>query len=193
MRHFVGKTRNHRIMGKSKALLGDGKGLFVTPRLTEEPDERRVGERCRADILRVAGKGASQMQGRNPVVIRRLRARGGDAVKALAAKGQFKIIEGRPDVSDATFEGNKNARVVIAEFSDFQCPFCKKWNDESMAAIRKKLGNDVALAFVHFPITQIHPNAGNASAAAICAGEQGKFWQMHDLLFSRQAEWQSLK
>jgi protein-disulfide isomerase len=48
------------------------------------------------------------------------------------------------------------------------------------------------MAFLHFPITQIHPNAGNASVAAICAGEQGKFWEMHDLLFARQQEWQNL-
>ena len=51
----------------------------------------------------------------------------------------------------------------------------------------------MAIAFLHFPITQIHPNAGNASVAAICAGEQGKFWQMHDLLFARQTEWADLR
>ena len=44
-----------------------------------------------------------------------------------------------------------------------------------------------------FPIVQIHPNAGNASLVAICAGEQGKFWPMHDLLFARQTEWANLK
>jgi protein-disulfide isomerase len=116
-----------------------------------------------------------------------------DNIKQLAAQGQFKIVSGKVDVSDAMIDGDRNARVLIAEFSDFQCPFCKRWGDENLKAIRAKLGKDVALAFLHFPIVQIHPNAANAGAAAICAGEQGKFWQMHDLLFNRQTEWQGLK
>ena len=50
----------------------------------------------------------------------------------------------------------------------------------------------MSIAFLHFPITQIHPNAGNASVAAICAAEQGKFWPMHDLLFATQQNWEKL-
>lgn len=115
-------------------------------------------------------------------------------IQALASSSppRFQILPGKVDVSDAPVEGSRNARVMIAEFSDFQCPFCKRWNDENLARIRTRIGNDVALAFLHFPITQIHPNAGNASIAAICANEQGKFWQLHDVLFSRQAEWEKL-
>ncbi len=103
------------------------------------------------------------------------------------------IVEARPDLSGAAFEGNPNARVVIAEFSDFQCPFCKRWNETTLGEVRKLLGDEVALAFLHFPIAQIHPNAGNASLLAICAGAQGKFWEMHDLLFARQDEWANLR
>ena len=69
----------------------------------------------------------------------------------------------------------------------------RQMSAESLARIRQRLGADVSLAFVHFPILQIHPNAGNASAVAICAGEQGKFWPMHDLLFKRQQEWERLQ
>lgn len=105
----------------------------------------------------------------------------------------FAILPARPDLSGAQFEGNPNARVVIAEFSDFQCPFCLRWNQVTLPEVRKLLGDDVALAFLHFPITQIHPNAGNASLLAICAGQQGKFWEMHDLLFARQSEWAELR
>ena len=115
-------------------------------------------------------------------------------VRALANSSppRFVILPDKVDVSDAPIEGNRNARVMIAEFSDFQCPFCKRWTDENLARIRSKVGTDVALAFLHFPITQIHPNAGNASIAAICANEQGKFWPLHDLLFARQTEWENL-
>lgn len=118
-----------------------------------------------------------------------------DAIKQLAASSPpgFQIMDSKPDVSDAEIEGNPNAKVMIAEFSDFQCPFCKRWTESSVADIRSRLGDDVAMAFLHFPITQIHANAGNASLVAICAGEQGKFWEMHDLLFTRQAEWSNLR
>lgn len=117
------------------------------------------------------------------------------AVKQLAAMSPpaFQIMPEKPDVSDAPIEGNRDAKVMIAEFSDFQCPFCKRWTDSSLADIRARLGNDIALAFLHFPIQQIHPNAANASLVAICAGDQGKFWEMHDLLFARQAEWSDLR
>ncbi|MBA4180898.1 MAG: hypothetical protein C0506_09955 [Anaerolinea sp.] len=115
-------------------------------------------------------------------------------VQALASSTppRFQILPGKVDVSDATIEGNPSAKVMIAEFSDFQCPFCKRWTEDNIKRLRARLGNEVAIAFLHFPISQIHPNAGNASIAAICAGEQGKFWQMHDLLFARQTEWADL-
>ncbi len=113
-------------------------------------------------------------------------------VRELAANGSFAILDEPVDVSDAVIEGNPDAKVMVAEFSDFQCPFCRRWNQQNLDRLRERLGDDVALAFLHFPITQIHPNAGNAAIAAICAGEQGKFWEMHDLLFARQDEWQNL-
>jgi len=118
-----------------------------------------------------------------------------DAIRQLASSNPpyFEIIQGKVDVSGASIEGNPNARVMIAEFSDFQCPFCKRWVDDNMKRIRSQLGDNVALAFLHFPIAQIHANAGSASMAAICAGEQGKFPQMHDLLFARQKEWEKLQ
>lgn len=116
-------------------------------------------------------------------------------IQQLAATNPpaFQILPSRPDLSGAAFEGDPNARVVIAEFSDFQCPFCLRWNQVTLPEVRKLLGDEVALAFLHFPITQIHPNAGNASLLAICAGRQGKFWPMHDLLFARQSEWGELR
>ncbi len=113
------------------------------------------------------------------------------ALQQLAATTppRFEIMAGTVDLSGAQFEGDEGARVVIAEFSDFQCPFCKRWTEQTMGPLLAKYGEDVRLAFLHFPITQLHANAGNASVAAICAAEQGKFWEMHDLLFARQAEW----
>ncbi|MEO9255305.1 MAG: thioredoxin domain-containing protein [Tepidiformaceae bacterium] len=117
------------------------------------------------------------------------------AIKAMAATSppSFEILPAKVDVSDAEIEGDPGAKVIVAEFSDFQCPFCKRWTDATLPHLRTTLGKDVALAFLNFPIPQLHPNAGNASVAAVCAGEQGKFWQMHDLLFEKQTEWAPLK
>jgi protein-disulfide isomerase len=112
---------------------------------------------------------------------------------AVTTPPRFEIMSQPVDLSGAQFEGDEGARVVIAEFSDFQCPFCKRWSEQTMEPLLQKYDDDVRLAFLHFPITQLHPNAGNASVAAICAGEQGKFWEMHDLLFARQAEWAALQ
>lgn len=117
-----------------------------------------------------------------------------DNVKALAATSppRFAIVDGPPDVSGAYIEGEAGAKVMIAEYSDFQCPFCQRWAEQALPTLRQDIGEDVAIAFMHFPITQIHPNAGFASFAAICAGEQGDFWGMHDILFARQSEWANL-
>ena len=117
-----------------------------------------------------------------------------DAVKALAATSppRFSIVEELPDLTGAAIEGDPEATVTIAEFSDFQCPFCQRWTLQALPTLRSQLGDDVKLAFMHFPITAIHPNAGYAAVASICAGDQGAFWEMHDLLFARQAEWANL-
>lgn len=117
-----------------------------------------------------------------------------DLVKSLAqtTPPRFAIVDQPIDTTGAAIEGDPNAKVVIAEYSDFQCPFCQRWVQQTLGTVRAQLGEDVALAFLHFPITQIHPNAGYASFGAICAGEQDKFWEMHDILFARQQEWQSL-
>ena len=117
-----------------------------------------------------------------------------DDIRRLAGTEppRFAILSERPDIAGAATEGNPNARVVVVEFSDFQCPFCQRWYYDSLPEIRALAGDDVAIAFLHFPLTQIHPNAAGAHFAAECARVQGKFWEMHDLLFERQDEWAAL-
>ena len=117
-----------------------------------------------------------------------------EAIRQLAARQPpgFAILDDRPDASGAPIEGSPEAAVVILEFSDFECPFCQRWYVDTLPEIRARVGDDVAIAFLHFPLTQIHANAAMAHAAAECAGSQGKFWEMHDLLFERQGEWSNL-
>ncbi len=98
----------------------------------------------------------------------------------------------RPGVNMAGdwYRGNLDAKVVVVEFSDFQCPFCRRHVEETQPALDEQFvdTNEVMWIFKHFPL-QIHPQAPAAGVAAECAGEQGKFWEMHDLLFADVNAW----
>lgn len=94
-------------------------------------------------------------------------------------------------VGDAPGRGPADAPVVIVEFSDFECPYCKRFTAELKAAA-EKAGGDLRYHFKHFPMDnacnplitrEFHKNACDAAAATVCAQRQGKFWEMHDLLF----------
>ena len=78
--------------------------------------------------------------------------------------------------------GAATAPVTIVEFSDFQCPYCKQ-AAPILDAVTKKYGDRVRVVFKNFPLP-IHPRATPAAKAAVCAGEQGKFWAYHDRLFT---------
>jgi len=89
---------------------------------------------------------------------------------------------------DDPFLGKENAPVVIVEFSDFQCPFCKRFRDQTFEKIKSEYIDTGKVKFVYrdFPLTSIHPYAWKAAEAAQCAHEQGKFWKYHDKLFENQ-------
>jgi protein-disulfide isomerase len=82
-------------------------------------------------------------------------------------------------------KGPSSAPVTIVEFSDFQCPFCSRITP-TLEQVVSKYGNKVRLVFRQFPLP-MHPNAAKAAEAALCANEQGKFWEMHDAMFKDQA------
>jgi len=90
------------------------------------------------------------------------------------------------DIGNSPVKGNPNAKYTIIEFSDFQCPYCKR-GMEVMEEVLKAYPNDVKLAFKHLPLP-FHGNARPAAKAASAAGKQGKFWEMYELLFQNQAE-----
>jgi protein-disulfide isomerase len=81
-------------------------------------------------------------------------------------------------------KGPAKAKVTIVEFSEFQCPFCSRVNP-TLKQVQEKYGKDVRIVFKHNPLS-FHKEAPLASEAALAAGEQGKFWEMHDLLFANQ-------
>jgi protein-disulfide isomerase len=92
------------------------------------------------------------------------------------------------NIDGAPFKGDKNAKVTLVEFTDYQCPFCSRHFRETMPQIDTDYVKTGKVKYVlkEFPLEAIHPNAFKASEAANCAGEQGKYWEMHDRLFSNQ-------
>jgi protein-disulfide isomerase len=81
--------------------------------------------------------------------------------------------------------GPSDAWVTMIEFGDFECPACG-YEEPILQALLQEYSNDLRLVFKHFPLTDIHPYAQGAAIAAECAGAQGAFWKMHDLLFLNQ-------
>jgi protein-disulfide isomerase len=84
--------------------------------------------------------------------------------------------------------GRRDAPVTIVEFSDYQCPFCRQFVSTTLPALKSSYvdSGKVRYVFRDFPIDHLHPQARKASEAAHCAGDQGKYWEMHDLLFQNQ-------
>jgi protein-disulfide isomerase len=80
--------------------------------------------------------------------------------------------------------GSASARVIL-EYGDYECPYSRQAFRE-IERVERRLGEKVRFAFRHFPLTEIHPHALSASAAAEAASVQDRFWDMHELLFHRQ-------
>lgn len=85
-------------------------------------------------------------------------------------------------------EGPADAKVTLVEYGDFQCPACGA-TYPIVKQLRDEYKDKVRFVFRHFPLSNIHPNAMAASRAAEAAGKQGKFFEMHDLLYENQKDW----
>ncbi|PYV16925.1 MAG: thioredoxin [Acidobacteria bacterium] len=110
---------------------------------------------------------------------------------SLRAKAEVEVLLEPPKVEvgyDPTrVRGNPAAPVTIVEFSDFQCPYCKKVTATLNDLLAKYQGR-VKLGYRDFPMRQLHPHAEIAAEAGRCAEEQGKFWEYHDALFADQTK-----
>lgn len=106
----------------------------------------------------------------------------------LRKNAQISVLMQPPRVNVAATgpaKGPENAPVTLIEFSDYQCPFCKRV-EPTVEALLAKYGASIRFVYRHMPLDGLHPRARAAAIAAVCAENQGKFWEYHDLLFANQ-------
>ncbi len=117
----------------------------------------------------------------------------GDLKQDVARLGQERAEEQRQeseiDINSAFSLGSDDAKVAIIEFTDYQCPFCRKHTEKTFPVIKNQLIDTGRVKYFvkDFPLG-FHGLAKSAAVAARCAGEQGKYWEMHDLVFDRQQQ-----
>jgi protein-disulfide isomerase len=113
------------------------------------------------------------------------------AASASGSDGPDSVLLKRAD--HARIEGSASAPVWVIEVSDFQCPYCRQFHDESYGELKRAYvdSGKVRIAYVNFPLS-MHHNAFAASESAMCAAAQNKFWEMHDALFTTQKSWEAL-
>ena len=107
----------------------------------------------------------------------------------LGAAQIFRVsFDGEP------FKGDPDAPVTVVEFSDFQCPFCSRFFEQTLPLIEENYIDTGKIKFVYkdLPLDNLHTNARSAHIASECADEEGKFWEYHDVLFQKQSEWNRL-
>ncbi len=96
------------------------------------------------------------------------------------------------EVANAPSKGPGDAPVTIIEFSDFECPFCQKFHNQTLTRILEKYADRVRFAYKHFPLSEVHPHANSAAKASSCAyfmGQEDAFFKYGNILFDRFSEW----
>jgi len=100
-----------------------------------------------------------------------------------------------PNTLASRTRGAASAPITVYEMSDFQCPYCRRFSEETFPTLEREYvrTGKVRWVFVNFPLTSLHSNAVPAAELALCAGKQNAFWPVHDLLFKHQEVWAPLK
>lgn len=158
-----------------------------------EPSDAEIGAWYKDNTSRVGNRTLDQVRSQIADLLRN------DKRKAAEQKLQDRINAERKvtvayqpyrlhfDNAKAPTFGKPDAPVTLVEFSDFQCPFCRA-AAPALRQVENKFGDKVQIVYRQFPIPSLHPNAFKAAEASLCANEQGKFWEMHDVMFEDQSK-----
>lgn len=152
--------------------------LGTSPSVAQQADELRALREEIEALKQEQGKLRAELQ----VIIEFLRGR--LATGSAPARPENLVLS----FGDDPAKGSKTARLVLIEFTDYECPFCARYFRDTLPQLEKEYIQTGKLRYVlrEFPLESIHPQAFKAAEAALCAGEQGKYWEMHDRLFSNQ-------
>jgi protein-disulfide isomerase len=110
------------------------------------------------------------------------------AAQSAAAQTPQKTTRYKVDDGGNPALGPNNAPITIIEFSDYQCPYCRQWYSEVYQRLLQTYPDKIRFVYRDFPLSSIHPEAEAAAEAADCAGEQGRYYDFHDKLFSGEVE-----
>lgn len=132
------------------------------------------------------GRGSGLAAGAAQPVQAPAAAQGGPVVEAPVTAQQPQYV--RYDIPTEGFPslGPADAPITIVEFSDFECPFCRRFQQETYSALLNAYQGKIRFVYRNLPLTSIHPDAFPAAVAALCAGEQQAFFPFHDKLFSSE-------
>lgn len=159
--------------------------LLVAPTLTpvraaEPPSDQDIRQE-----LEALKQGQQEIRTLLQQIQRQLQARQAPSRPAAPS------VEGKSfDLGPNAVKGDPGAGLTLVEFSDYQCPYCGRYARQTLPQIVQDYvdAGKIRYAFLDFPLERIHPLAFKGAEAAHCAGEQGKYWEMHDRLFSHQQE-----
>jgi len=147
--------------------------LFVPLLMTGCVDQKKVDE-------------IAETQKEILATLKKIEGKIGNVPTAAAKPGRpaidYNKVHNLP-IGSSAIKGNKSASITIVEFSDFQCPYCARLQP-TLTQVLNAYPKDVKLVFKDFPLS-FHKQAKNAAKAARAAGEQGKYWEMHDLIFEK--------
>jgi protein-disulfide isomerase len=156
-----------------------------------EPSEVEIAAWYEENRSRVSGRALDQIRPQIADLLRKERRVAAlDAVEARVNRERNVTVHLQPlrlDVDDpaAPALGPANAPVTLVEFSDFQCPFCGRFYP-TLHRLADAYGDKLRIVYRQYPIASLHPNAIKAAEASLCANDQGKFWEAHDLMFQEQ-------
>jgi len=175
-----------RKQGKTVAdlVLAEAKGSF-------EPTDIEINTWYTDNKAKLQGRTVDQLRQQIADLLRKQnQQRAEQALEARLNKERRVALMFEPyrisfDNSGSPMLGKEGAKVSVVEFSDFQCPFCRQFAG-NMRQLGKEFGDRVEIVYRQYPISSIHPFAFKAAEASLCAHEQGKFWELHDLMFTDQ-------
>jgi protein-disulfide isomerase len=167
---------NHR---STRSLLATAAAIFtVATSVADTPSQAEL-EALRAELEGV--KRGQEAIARDVSEIRKL-------LESLKPPPPVRSIDSVVALGQAPYKGRQDAPLALIEFSDYQCPFCKRHLETTLPQLEKEYiaSGKLRYVFRDLPLENIHPQAFKAAEAARCAGEQQKFWEMHDRLFANQ-------